>query len=136
MSKIDLDCAPPHAEPITAAFDASCACIPRPGEPNTAIESSRLPKCTFFTLRDFVKLQWLSADLVTKGTTNPTLNRGLRSYDDHQAHLDRWIDLARIASEFSNPSVSRLAAAVAPGRNERLILSQSDKHTRGPRLWQ
>jgi hypothetical protein len=136
MSKIYSGCAPLHAGRITAGFDCSCACF-WPIEANSATNFSAPQKSAYLTLKDLAKLHWLEADRVTKDTSNATMMRRLRSFEDRQAECDDGFDLAMIASGFCSSSVSRLASApLESGRCEQLNLLPSDRHTRGPRLWQ
>jgi hypothetical protein len=128
MSKIYSGCAPLHAGRITAGFDFSCACF-RPIEANPATGFSAPQKGAYLALKDLAK-HWLEADLVTKDTSNATMMRRLRSFEDRQAQCDDGFDLATIASGFCSSSVSRLASAtLESGRYEQLNLPQSDRHT-------
>jgi hypothetical protein len=136
MSKIYSGCAPLNAERITAGLDISCACF-SPIEGNFATDFSDPQMGDYLGSRGPLKLHWLEADPVTKDTSNATMMCRLRSFEDRQAEWDDDFDLAMIASGFCSSSVSRLASApLESGRYEQLNLLPSDRHTRGPRLWQ
>jgi len=137
MSKIYSGCAPLEAERITAGFDFSCACFHQRVDGNFAPDFCDPPKGFYLAVKDLGKLHRFAENLVTKDTPNATMLGRLRSYDDRRAQCDERFNLAKIASGNCNSSVSRLASAVlTSGRFEQLNLIPSDRHTRGPRLWQ
>jgi hypothetical protein len=136
MSKIYSGGAPLQADRITTGFDFSCACLARPVKANSTTDFSDLPKGVFFTLRDPGNMFRFAVDPVTIETLNATMIGRLRSQDDRQALWDDGVNLAIIASGKCDASGSRLATAFASGRTEQLNTLSSDRHTRGPRLWQ
>jgi hypothetical protein len=137
MSKIYSGCASLNAELITAGFDFSCASFQQPVEGNFARDFSDPPMGFYLALNELGKLHPRAENLVTKDTSNATMISRLRSYDDSQPKRDDRFTLANIDSGNCNSSVSRLAsAALTSGRFEQLNVPLSERHTRGPRLWQ
>jgi len=137
MSKIDSGCASLKAERISAGFDFSYACFQQPVGGKFNRDFSNPPTGFYLALNDHGKLHRLAENLVTKENPNATMISRSRSGDDGQAQWDECFNLAKIASGNCNSSVSRLAsAALTSSRFEQLNLPPSDRHTRGPRLWQ